>query len=320
MVEKEKQVFEKRNFYTEDDSGKVYILSLITPILTSLIIFMICSSISAMAGLDPAETTEQVWFVALSSVFTTLTFLAIYFIYNKKFKISYNTARFDFKISWQNYLLAIFIGVIALFGLQNFVNLFDELWALIGYQLRGTSLPTNTIGYLFLNIFVAALAPAICEEIVFRGMILNGLRSKFKDSVSIVLSALMFALMHGNLQQLVYPFLFGMCLALIYMRTGSIISCMIAHFTNNFLVILFSYLGQKTGFSMILPTTWWGILLSILLAVIVFILIFVIDKFYFKHHNNYDVPSNTNKTSLFLWVSLGVATFLFIFNLIYSLV
>ena len=318
-MEKENKIFEKRNFYTEDDSGKIYILSLLIPILVSLFMFMLCSGIFAMAGKNPDILSEQIWYRVISAVVSSLSFVFIYLIYNKIYKVSNKIVNYDFKMGWQNYIIAVFVGLIVLLGMQNFIGLFDKLWEKIGFQLQTTSLPINTFGFFVLNVLVSAVAPAICEEIVFRGVILNGLRSKFKDGICIVLSALMFALMHGSLQQLVYPFLFGIILAILYMRTGSIIACMLTHFTNNFFVLLFSYLQTKTNISMILPTTWWGIIISILLVFVVFAIIFLIDKFYYKHKNKYETDKQFGRTSLFLWVSLGVAVFLFIFNLIFAL-
>lgn len=53
---------------------------------------------------------------------------------------------------------------------------------------------------IILTLYVAVVAP-VFEEITFRGIILNGMSRKLSSKVAIVISALLFALMHMNLVQ-----------------------------------------------------------------------------------------------------------------------
>ncbi len=315
-MEKERQLFDKRNFYTDDDSGKVFIISLLAPLLVSLLVFLVCGAVVSASGLNVETELNSVWFTALSSVISSLTFVAVYLIYNKVAKIDNKTVSFNFKIGYKNYLIAILVGIVALLGLQQLISLFDILWENIGYNLTSTSINPTNFGLFALMVFVSAITPAICEEIIFRGMILNGLRTKFSDLSSIALSAFMFALIHGNLQQFIYPFLLGLVFGWLYLRTGSVISTMIAHFLNNFLVILFTYLVNVTGFSMIIPFSWWSVIVAIALAIVVFAIIYIIDKFLYKHKSVSEVKRQEGKISLFLWVSIALAVLIFLINLI----
>ena len=317
-MEKEKQIFDKRNFYTDDDSGKVFIISLLAPILITLLFTLLYSGIAAAIGYDAEEATRSVWYNVLASVVSSLTLLGIYLIYNKMYKIDNRTVNFDFKMGWKNYLLAIAIGIIALFALQPLISMFDRLWITLGYTINDLSI-TN-FGMFVLFIFVSAVTPAICEEIIFRGMILSGLRTKFNDIVSISLSAVMFALMHNSLQQFIYPFLLGLILGWLYLRTGSIIASILAHFANNFFVLLISYLQTTTGFSMLLPIEWWSVLLAIILAAVVFVIVFLFDRFVFKHQSKSKVERTPGRISLFLWVSIALAGLIFLFNLVAAFV
>ena len=318
--QKEKQVFEKRNFYTDDDSGKVFIISLLAPLFISLLIFLLCGAIVSACGLDAQTQLESTWFIAVSSVLTSLTFVGIYLIYNKYYKIDNRAVAFNFKIGWKNYLIAVVISVIALFGLQQLISSFDALWETIGYNLSSISINPTNFGLFALLVLVSAITPAICEEIIFRGMILNGLRTKFNDYASIALSAFMFALIHGNLQQFIYPFLLGLIYGWLCLRTGSVIPSIIAHFVNNFLVVLLQYLANVTGFSMIMPIEWWSILIAILLAVIVFVVIYLLDRFIYKHKSFTVVEKQEGKVSLFLWASLALSGLIFLYNLVAAFV
>lgn len=309
---KDAKVFEKRNFYTEDDSGKVYIISLLAPVLVSLLIFLVGSAIISAVGLDLESSLNSLWFNIISSFLTSLTFLGVYLIYNKVCKIDNRAVDFNFKIGYKDYLIAVAMGIISLFGFQQLISLIDMGWVALGVVPQ--QLVISSFGMFALYTFTSAITPAIVEEIVFRGMILNGLRTKFNDISAIFLSALMFALMHGNLQQLVYPFVLGLILGWLKLRTGSIIPCMIVHFTSNFLTILLTYLGLNNSLSISLE--WWRIILAILVAGIVFVVVYLLDRFVYKHKSKTIVEKKEGKMSLFLWVSLALSGIIFLYNVV----
>ena len=52
-------------------------------------------------------------------------------------------------------------------------------------------------------------------------------------AVAIAISALLFALAHGNPAQMPHAFLIGLLLGWIFYRTGSILPCVALHWTNN---------------------------------------------------------------------------------------
>ena len=82
------------------------------------------------------------------------------------------------------------------------------------------------------TVVCAALVPALFEEFAFRGMIMGSLR-KFGDMFAVVVSALLFALYHGNFIQIPFAFIVGILLGLIFVITDSIWPAVIAHFINN---------------------------------------------------------------------------------------
>ncbi|MCD0460257.1 ABC transporter permease subunit/CPBP intramembrane protease [Roseiconus lacunae] len=86
-------------------------------------------------------------------------------------------------------------------------------------------------------VLLMALLPALCEELAFRGFIFGGLvreRGKFR---AVVVTALMFGISHGVLQQSIAASLMGVVLGWITLRTGSILPCILIHVTNNALSV-----------------------------------------------------------------------------------
>ncbi|MGN1376197.1 MAG: lysostaphin resistance A-like protein, partial [Prevotella sp.] len=87
----------------------------------------------------------------------------------------------------------------------------------------------NDYGY-----FVICLFAPLVEEIVFRGAILRALLERYSNRwIPILISALLFALVHMNPAQMPHAFIVGILLGWLYCRTGSIIPGIIIHFVNN---------------------------------------------------------------------------------------
>ena len=84
-------------------------------------------------------------------------------------------------------------------------------------------------GYLV----VGLLAP-LAEEMVFRGAVLRSLlRWKENPWIGIVISAVLFAVIHMNPAQMPHAFLIGLLLGWLYYRTDSIMPGVVYHWVNN---------------------------------------------------------------------------------------
>ena len=82
--------------------------------------------------------------------------------------------------------------------------------------------------------FAVGLLAPVCEELVFRGAILRALLSwTSRHWVAIAISALLFALIHGNPAQMPHAFLIGLLLGWLYYRTDSIVPGVVYHWVNN---------------------------------------------------------------------------------------
>ncbi len=303
---------EKREFYRNDDSGKMFLICLLAPFLMALLFSMIAGKIAEVQGVEAGEITSSLAYTIIYSLCTCVLYLAIFFIYNKFAKVSFKAVNLKFKMPWRTYLILIAVGIISLFGINYFIGATDNFLSLIGFPVQeGLPLVNPTTFPLYLlAILLMAVIPAICEELLFRGVILQGLRSRFGDWASIALSALMFALMHGNLQQFVYPFILGGIMGWLVLRTGSLVSSMLVHFINNFLVVTFAFIQNLTGFSLALPNTWWFYLIAFGLLFVTFGVLWLIEKFYFKRKSAKDVERTSQKTSIYVYLSLGISAFM----------
>jgi membrane protease YdiL (CAAX protease family) len=218
----------------------MFFLVLIIPVVVGLILTLIFGFIANSYGL--VNFTESPILFSIYLGLVTLTFLLVFFIYNKITKTNFKAASlFKLKFGWKNLALCIIIAVVTLFGFNNLINYFFYLLEKIGYAPDTTlPLPLNNGWWLVINLFVLAVIPAICEEVIYRGVILNGFR-KFGKINAVLLSALFFALAHGSAVQFIYQFILGIVLGFILIKTGSIVASMIVHFLNNAIVIVYNY-------------------------------------------------------------------------------
>ena len=116
----------------------------------------------------------------------------------------------------------------------NYANaLFLDVLISFGYEMKDLSMgtPADTPGRLAAVLAVGA-APALVEEYIFRGLILQGLR-RYGTAFAIVTSAAVFALFHLTAEQLVFAFIGGLFFGYLTVKTDSLWPAIVLHFLNN---------------------------------------------------------------------------------------
>lgn len=95
----------------------------------------------------------------------------------------------------------------------------------------------NSVPMFLLAVLGTAVVPAIVEEFAIRGAVLQPLR-KYGDKFAIVMSALVFALMHGNMVQIPFAFIAGIAIGYAVTVSGSMWVGVAIHFLNNFMSVM----------------------------------------------------------------------------------
>jgi membrane protease YdiL (CAAX protease family) len=102
----------------------------------------------------------------------------------------------------------------------------------------------NTPLSIIISIISISIIPAIFEELVFRGFILNKFK-KFGSPFAIFLSAILFGLFHGNLVQIPFAFILGLYLGFLVIETNSLWPSILLHFFNNFYAVIISTIQEN---------------------------------------------------------------------------
>ena len=103
----------------------------------------------------------------------------------------------------------------------------------------GTTVPP------LLAVFIMAFLPAVCEESVFRGVILSGFRQLRKPVVIALITGILFGIFHLDLFRFLPTAMLGFAFSYITLRSGSILTACILHFLNNVMSVYSMYLMKS---------------------------------------------------------------------------
>lgn len=94
---------------------------------------------------------------------------------------------------------------------------------------------------LGLGIALYGILSPVIEEIIFRGILYNRMKTYFPLKLSIIISSLLFGVYHQNIVQGIYAFIMGIVLTAAYEYFDSFTAPVIIHVTANCLVYILSY-------------------------------------------------------------------------------
>ena len=123
-----------------------------------------------------------------------------------------------------------FGGFIKFFLISYFVmvllNLFTMGFILVVGKVKGADVVNPLEGVIsnssiWATIIFAGILSPIIEEILFRGVMLNKLRT-YGDKIAIITTALLFGLFHENFSQFFYAVGLGVVFAYVTLKTGTI--------------------------------------------------------------------------------------------------
>ena len=102
---------------------------------------------------------------------------------------------------------------------------------------------TSSTKLIITTLISTGLLGPILEEFLFRGYLYNKLKIFYNKKTAVILTSIIFALFHLNLCQMIYAFIFGIFLALIYDKYQTLKAPIIMHISANTLILLiFKYI------------------------------------------------------------------------------
>ncbi len=231
---KDKKILRTISFYC----GLAIIAFFVSQIIISVVL-MLFSEIDSRWSVVFGSGVEA---YAINCILTVLCiggpFLGVYFILKSK-KIA-GTLPFGtvYNAKAAVYLTGLLLPVmlissIAINMISSIIQIILGLEFTSGLEDIAINSPSD---FIFMSLFMA-VCPAILEEFIFRGVVLQPLR-RYGDWFAIITSAIMFSLLHGNMVQVPYTVVCGLYLGYLTVATGSIWPSIVLHFFNNFFSVV----------------------------------------------------------------------------------
>ncbi len=250
-------------------------------VIGMLLISLVYSITLAAVGVALDKTAEE---LAQTEVYKYCTYLLYQLVYIGvicAFMKIYKTSPKGFgwrKTSPKYLLLALPLAFGLLFSLNWVNDLFVRLLSLLGYEAAASDLPSVAGGGFIGVLVVVALLPAILEETLLRGVVLDGIKD-VGTVAACLLGGLIFSLFHQNPPQTVYQFICGAVFTLFAVRADSLVPAVVVHFLNN-AIIVFDY---KFGFLANLSTA--GVIAVYVVSAVCLVAVLVYLIFFDKRTN-----------------------------------
>lgn len=202
------------------------------PVLVYYLLYNILTSVFHMILGDRVSELTCLLFASI------ITAIVIYFIYRKlpivKAEIQFSVH--DLKRDLIYILIIVATGIaLNLFVTYTPLNLFLDNY--------NSSTEILYSGDLYIKILANAIFIPILEELIFRGIVCGQLSMWYGNRCGVIISAVLFGIMHFNVIQFLYAFLMGLLLAYVYNSTKKLWVTSLAHGLTNFIVIIFTFIS-----------------------------------------------------------------------------
>jgi membrane protease YdiL (CAAX protease family) len=210
------------------------------------------------------QSTVLVWLTALGNVAAALVVLKIGAVWSKRpWSEILPSVKFD---------PLLLVGLLLLApGLSILMSDADNLlrWFLPAPEWLMEIMLGLTQSGLASFVVLVIVAP-LTEESLFRGLLMNGLLSRYSPRKAIIVNAILFAVFHMNPYQLANAFVLGCVFGWLRIRTGSLWPCILLHALSNGVGYIAALLPfEIPGYTAVHPWSlqpWWFDLLGLALA------------------------------------------------------
>ena len=198
------------------------------------------------------------------------------------FKSSFHFRLKDFFVKSEvtaAYTFLSFCAVLAVNSVLSILISYFEQYAPFQMDADFSSYFEGGLGSTAIFLVTLIVLGPLFEELVFRGAVFKVLK-RFGIGFAMVISSLLFALMHGTLSQIIVTFFIGMILSYLVYRSNSILPSVLVHSANN-LFAAFTMFADDIGQIIILILEGAAVIAAIV--------------FFVRGRKNLKIPQNSPK-------------------------
>ena len=236
----------------------MFVLSAVLELILLLVLTLCGYSPEELVAFVGNNTVLMLLQIVVSGLMFTLPYMVIAKCDKRRIRELINFQKIEKGTLVPFVLLGVGVCKIAEFLAMQCGNIFTLFGITPSYNM-GFTFERDIFSVVLAFLSVAVLPPLV-EEFAVRGVVLGMLRP-YGESFSIILSALFFGCMHGNLVQIPFAFVVGLGLGFITVKSGSMLPAIIVHFINNLTSVVMEYLLEGAEL-------WTGNLAHIIIGVV----------------------------------------------------
>ena len=248
-------MFRLKGFFAQSSNWVKFIVTLLLPLFFLCITSAVMALVMQFTSIDMESVGVQLFVQFVSSIITFILGggLAAYLIFNEpKEELKLSSAG-----KGKNYLY----GIIALLAIQPIVGVVNEWNQAISLpdflapleawmseaentaaELQEKFLSGTSYLDLLINVVVMAITPAICEELLFRGVLQNQLAKWFKNvHIAVWVAAIIFSAIHFQFYGFFPRMILGAALGYLLVYGKSLWLPIVAHCLNNFMAVVVAW-------------------------------------------------------------------------------
>lgn len=246
------------------------------------------------------NATNYLYSVAMYiTLFRSIVLIPLFFVFmhldTKRDK------RLDKHVEYKPYnllwlLILIPIGIVSCLGFNNFVSMMVN-WMQTGldslgidYDLMSGFNDASEVIYsggIVIQLLVSCVCAPLVEETLFRGLVFKRLRGIMNTTAAMVISSVLFGIIHGNIVQFIYATLVGFICAYVYEKFKTISAPILVHASANIFSVFVTFLsGANSDTSGEMPSIGYYMLLTVALLAVTFVLLFILEKKFNREPKN----------------------------------
>ncbi|MGN1104986.1 MAG: lysostaphin resistance A-like protein [Candidatus Coproplasma sp.] len=219
-------------------------------VVLNIFVGLIVSVIIGASGLSGTDAAKYLGYLT-STIALIITVLLMRFMFNQPLR-----KMAPIKCNPKYIVIGLLLIYGLLFSLNSLNGYLIKLFELMGYTPNESTLPDLSGWNLLPAILVIAVLPAILEELLFRGIILNNIEGEVGSVRAIFLVGFLFSLYHGSVEQTIYQFICGCLFALLAIRSRSITPVVLIHFINNAVILILYSVGALDAGGNLIVSQW----------------------------------------------------------------
>lgn len=229
----------QRTSYDYSSSCYFYVLAIVVTLIAQ-----------ALAGLVASALAQKYPQIAQSGDFNT-AFMIVIQAFNAAFIFGFGYLKrksFNFSTVLHRqtkkppdamcFVAPIILAAMLMTGLFLPTTWYGKLIILIGVPESSVNIDLTTASSIAMLVIASVFLAPVFEEIIYRGVLFNGLKQNFTPIKAALLCALAFMLMHMNPAQVVFQFALGFVAAMLVHKSGRLLPAIIMHAVCNTLAII----------------------------------------------------------------------------------